>query len=353
MTEEKLQKSINMKRTLLFLLIGLLIFVGYLYFFVDIPEMIRVIQHINLFYYSMAVAVLFLTMIVYSLTWHYFLRPLSINVPFRKTFLITWVGFFIEFFVPSESIGEDVSKIYLMTKESGENTGKVVASVVGHRILSMIATLSTLIVCFIALFILQYELPALILNLMLLIAVSTAIPIILMFLLCIKEGLTHKLIDLLLRFSAFVSRGRLKLTGLRSKARRALTAFHQSIEVLGRHPKSLVLPVFFSGVGYFLSILLSYLVFVSLGHTVSFVRVTIVYSLSRSLQSIPTMLPGEVGFAETVMASLYSAILGPQLGPQAAFVGAAATVLIRFLWVWLRLPIGFIAVRWVVNRGLV
>ena len=91
-------------------------------------------------------------------------------------------------------------------------------------------------------------------------------------------------------------------------------------------------------------------VFVSLGHSVSFVLVTIVYSLSRSLQSVPTMLPGEVGFIEIVMTYLYIDLLS--LGPQAAAISAAATVLTRVLWIWLRLPLGFIALQWIIRKGL-
>jgi len=341
------EKRTTLRRTVPFLLIGLLIFVGYLYFFVDIPEMLTIIQSIDLRYYLLAVAVLLLNILTYSLTWQYFMRPLSINVPFRKTFLITWAGIFVEFFVPSESIGEDVSKTYLMTKESGENTGKVVASVVGHRILSIVITLSTLIICSLSLFVIQYELHALVLNLILLIVIGTAIPLIFIFLLFLKKDLTQKLVDLLLRFFVFISRGRLKLASLRSKAKKALSTFHESIEVLGRNPRSLAQPLFFSVVGYFLSVLISYLVFFSLGYKVSFVLLTIVFSVSRSLQSVPTMLPGEVGFIEIVMTSLYC-LLGIPLD-----VSAAATVLIRILWVWFRLPLGFIAVQWIMSRGLV
>ena len=343
------EKRKTIGRTLPLLLIGLMIFIGYLYFFVDIPEMITIIQRIDLAYYLLAIAVLLLNMLTYAVTWQYLLRPLSVNVSFEKTFLFAWVGTFVEFFVPSESIGEDASRTYLMTKESGENTGKVLASVLGHRILSLTITLGGLIVCSISLFILQYELHPLVSSLILLIAVGTVIPLIFIFLLFLKKDFMQKLVDLLLRFSVFVSRGRLKLITLRSKAERALSAFNQSIKFLSRNPRSLVQPVFFSIVTYLLTILLSYFVFVSLGHPVSFVLLAIVFSITRSLQSIPTMLPGEVGFMEPVMASLYIALLGPQ----AAAVSAAATVLIRVLWVWLRLPLGFIAVQWVVSRGLV
>ena len=310
--------------------------------------MIVTIQQIDIFYYSLAIAVLLLNMLAYSLTWQYILRPLSIKVSFMKTMMITWVGAFVEFFVPSESIGEDVSKSYLMAKESGENTGKVVASVLGQRIISMVVTLIVLIVCSLSLLSSQYAIPSSVSILMLLISVGTAIPLIFIFLLCIKEQLSHRLIDLLIRFCVFISRGRLNLENLKSKAKNALESFHQSMGFLGKNPRSLVQPLFFALASYFLSVLVSYFVFASLGYTVSFVLLTIVYSLSRSLQSIPTMLPGEVGFIEPVMTSLYIALLGPQ----AATVSAAATILTRVLWVWLRLPLGFIALQWIRRRGL-
>ena len=183
---------------------------------------------------------------------------------------------------------------------------------------------------------------------MLLVSVGIAIPLVFILLLCVKEKLSHRLIDLLLRFGVFLSRGRLNLENLRSKAKNALESFHNSIEILGKNPRSLVQPMFFALGSYLLSILVSYFVFFSLGYTVDFVLLTIVYSLSRSLQSVPTMLPGEVGFIEPVMTSLYIAILGPQ----AAAISAAATILTRFLWVWLRLPLGFIALQWILRRGL-
>lgn len=340
------EKRVNIKRIVPFLLIGLLIFIGYLYFFVDIPEMLTIIQRVDLFYYLLAVAVLLLSMLAYSLTWQYFLRPLSINVPFRKTFLFTWVGVFVDLLIPAESISGDASKAYLMSKDSGENAGKVVASVVSHRILSMIITLSSLIISSISLFILQYELPAFVSNLILLVAVGTTISLIFIFLLCLKEQLTQKLIDLLLRFSTFISRGRLKLASLRSKAKKASSAFNQSIEVLGSNPRSLVRPVFFSIVAWFLSVLLSFLVFVSLDHPVSFVLITIVYSISNAIQNIPIGVPGEVGLVEIVMTSLYG-LLGVPLG-----ISAAATVLIRVLWVWFRLLLGFVAVQWIGIKAL-
>jgi len=329
------------KRTLPFLLIGLLIFIGYLYFFVDIDEMITILKGINLFYFSLAVVLLLLNTFFSSLAWQYFLRPLSVNVPFRKTVLFGLVGTFVDILVPAESISGDASKAYLMSKDSGEDAGKVVASVVGHRILSMIITLSSLIIGSTSLFIMQYKLPSFILNFILVVVIGTTISLVFMFLLCSREQLTQKIVDSLLRFSNFLLRGRLKLTSLRSKTREALQAFHQSIEFLGGNLRSLVWPVVFSVVAWLLSVLLSFFVFVSLDHPISFSVVLIVYSISCAIQTIPVGVPAEVGLIEIVMTSLY-AMLGVPIG-----ISAAATVLIRIITVWFKFFIGFVAFQWV------
>ena len=342
------EKHKSVKRAVPLLLVGLIIFVAYLYFVVDLEELLITLQEINLFYYLLALAGVVLNILTYSMTWQRLLRPLSINVPFKTTLLTTCVGYLVEFFVPSESIGEDLSKSYLMAKESKENAGKVVASVLGQRIISLVVTLAILILCSFSLFLLQYTIPASVSVLMLLVSIGTAIPLIFIVLLCLKKQWTHRFIDMLLRFAVYVSRGRLNLENLRDKAKTSLDSFYHSIGILSKTPRSLIQPLFYSLISYFFSVLVSYFVFLSLGEAVSFVLLTIVYSLSRSLQSIPTMLPGEVGFFEVVMTQLYLALLGPQF----AALSAAATVLTRALWLGLKLSLGFVALQWIQHRGI-
>jgi len=335
------EKGFSLKGTVPFLLAGILIFVAYLYLFGDMPKTIAIIQTVDLFYYGLAIVVLFSDMVFASLAWQYFLRPLSVKVPFRKTFLFTWIGIFVDILVPAESISGDASKVYLMTKESGENAGKVVASVVSHRILAIIISLGSLIFSSIALYTLQYELPAFVLSLILLIIIGTGITLFFIFLCILKETLTQRIIDAVLRFLSFVTRGRLKLSSMRTKATKALSTFHGSIGILLKNPKSLVPPVFFALVSWFLSVLLSYLVFVSLGQHVDFLLIAIVYSISVNIQSIPLGIPAEVGFVEIAMTSLYC-LLGVEAG-----IAAAATVLIRLLTVWLKIIVGVTAIQWI------
>ncbi len=340
------EKGLSLKRTVPFLLAGILIFLAYIYFFVGITEIVAIIQSVNLFYYGIAVGVLFLNMLVNSLAWQYFLRPLSVKVPLRKTFLFTWIGIFVDLLVPAESISGDASKVYLMTKESGENAGKVVASVVSYRILAMTISLGSLIFSSIALYTIQYELPAFVLNLVLLIIVGTGITLVFIFLCILKETLTQRIIDAVLRFLAFITRGRLKLDSMRTKATKALSAFHGSIGILLKNPKSLGPPVFFALVSWLLSVLLAYLVFVSLGQQVDFILIMVVHSISVNIQSIPLGIPAEVGVVEIVMTSLYG-LLGVEAG-----IAAAATVLIRLLSVWLRIIVGFLVIQWIDLKDL-
>jgi uncharacterized protein (TIRG00374 family) len=340
------EKGLSLKRTAPFLLIGVLIFLVYTHFFVGINELLTIIKGVDLFYYGIAVAVLFLTMFSNALTWHYFLRPLLVKVSIRKTFLFTWIGVFVDLLVPAESITGDASKVYLMAKETHESAGKIVASVLSHRILAMIISLGSLIFSSVALYSIHYMLPTFVSNLILVIIIGTTIALFFVFLCILKKSLTQKLVDAVLRFIAYVSRGHLNVDSLRTKATKGLGAFHDSIGYLLKNPKNLVLPVFFAVVSWILSILISYLVFVSLGQQIDFVLIVIVYSISVNIQSIPVGIPGEVGLVEVVMSSLYG-LLGVDAG-----IATAATVLIRLLTVWLRMAIGFITVQWIDLKDL-
>jgi glycosyltransferase 2 family protein len=340
------EKGLSLKRTVPFLLIGVLIFLAYAYFFVGINELLTIIKGVNLVYYGIAVAVLFLTMCSNALTWHYFLRPLLVKLSIRKTFLFTWIGVFVDLLVPAESITGDASKVYLMAKETDESAGKIVASVLSHRILAMIISLGSLIFSSVALYSIHYMLPAFVSNLILVIIVGTTIALFFVVLCILKESLTQKIVVAVLRFVAYVSRGHLNIDSLRTKATKGLETFHGSIGYLLKNPKNLVLPVFFALVSWILSILMSYLIFLSLGQQIDFVLIVIVYSISVNIQSIPVGIPGEVGLVEVVMSSLYG-LLGVDAG-----IATAATVLLRLLTVWLRMAIGFIAVQWIDLKDL-
>jgi uncharacterized protein (TIRG00374 family) len=340
------EKQLSLKKTVPFMVVGILIFIAYLYFFVGIPDMLAIIQQVDLIYYALAVTVLFLNMVAHSLTWQFFLRPLKIKVPFRKTFVFTLVGVFVDLLVPAESVSGDATKAYLMTKGSGEQAGKVLASVVSHRILAMIIPLASLIFSLFFLYVRGIAVDPKALVLISLVIIGIVISLFFIFLFSLKEKLAQKIIDALLRFVGFVTRGRLNIEGIKTSAIKGLSAFHDSIDTLRRNPRSLVPPILTELTGWFFSILLSYFVFVSLGQHVDFFIIVVVHSVSVSIQSIPVGIPGDIGIVDTTMSWLYG------LAVEQAAVGAAATVLIQLLRVWVRILSGFVAVQVVGIRNL-
>lgn len=342
------EKRWVMKRGIPLLLIGLSIFLVYLYFFfggvTGLADIVAKIQTANLFYYSLAFISITLSMLFSSLTWHRLLNLLSIRATFRKAFLYRWIGAFVDLLIPAESISGELSKAYLMSKNSGVNSGKVMASIVSHRILTMTVTFGGLIISSVYFF-LKYRPTELVLSFILVfIASSTALSIVLLGYVSVREHATKKIVNLVISLVGRISRGRWDLTGLRSKAEKMLKAFHRGIDILARNPRGLAWPVVFSIISWSCNLLVVFLVFASVNFEISLklsLGIIIVYSISASLQNIPLGIPGEVGFMEIVMTTLYT-MLGVPLD-----VSAAATVLIRIVTVWFRLAVGYAFVQWI------
>ncbi len=334
------ERPLLIKRVVPLLLIGLSIFLFYMYFFVGMADILAILSRADLFYYSLAVISVLVSMAFYSLTWQRLLSLLSIRATLRKTLLFNWIGSFVDLLVPAESISGDVSKVYLMSKSSGENAGKVVASVISHRILSMTINLSGLIIGSVF-FILRYEPFGFVLNLIIIVVTGTAISLFLVGYLCLRKKAVEKMLDWLIRLLAFITRGRWQLTRLRSKVQEILKAFHEGIAILARSPKSLAWPGVLSIAAWFFNLLVFLLVFVSLDFHFSFSAILIVYSISCAIQTVPLGIPGEVGLVEIVMTSLYTLLSIPPT------ISAAATVLTRIITLWFKLLLGYMAVQWV------
>jgi uncharacterized protein (TIRG00374 family) len=333
------KKNILMRSGILFLLFGLTIFVIYLYFFVGMAELVAAVGEMDPVYYSLAVLALLLGTAFYSLAWQHILGLLQIKSAFRKTFFFIWVGSFVDLVIPAESFSGELSKIYLMSKNSGEDMGKVAASVVSHRILTMATMLFGIIVGSTFLFF-GYETSQLVVNMMLFVAASTFVVLFLMCYLSLKPQVTMKIAALIVRFLSFVSRGRWELTRFKLELEEALTAFHQGMRILTERPKNLLAPLLFSAVAFLLDLSIAFFVLFSLDFPVSLNVVLIVYTIVNAIQAIPLGIPGEVGITDVAMVSLYS-LLGIPPG-----VSGAATVLTRVLTVWLKIFVGYAVVQW-------
>jgi len=330
-------------RALLFLLIGLLIFVAYIVFFVNRDEMIRIMGQVDLFVYSFTFVAGLLDVLFFALAWRYLMRALSVRVSLKKTYMFMWISTFIDYIVPAESISGEISRAYLMSKEPDAETGKVVVSLVIHRVIMVLITIVTLFSGTLILFWSHYPLSTLVMYLIGLVSIFTVVFLAAVFLLFVKENWMERMVNFFLKLAVRIFKGRWRLEELRERAMVELRSFYEGLETLTQDPKHFVGPVVFSFVSWVFSVLISILVFVSLGFGVNWTLIGIiivVFSLGIAIKSVPVGVPAEVGLPEVAMAVLYTA-----LGINAE-ISTAVTILSRIASFWFRFVIGWAVTQW-------
>lgn len=330
-------------KTVLPLVLGLLAFLLYIYIFnVDIFEMIATLQRVDLTIYSLAILALLSGTLFFSLSWRYLLNYLSVKLSIIKSVLYVWFGIFIDIMIPAESISGEISMAYLVTREDEGASGKVVASLVTQRLIGTSINIVGLIMGIVALFT-RRQITGLILNLILFLTVGTTISFVLLIFFCIKKKWTLTIVDAIVRFIDYISRGRWKLGNIRNKIVNATNMFHSSMKEFAHAPKTLLTSIFLNLSSWFCNILLSYFVFLSMGFPIPLSVIIIVNSIMVAIKGIPLGVPFEAGLPELTMPTFYTTLLTDAEIPSSirATVSVTATLLIRILTVWLRFFIGF------------
>jgi len=219
-----------------------------------------------------------------------------------------------------------------------------VASLVTHRILGMAMNVAVLILGM-ALLPFEAQTNGLIFNLVLFLTVAITLTLLLLMLFSFKEQWSLRVIDWIIRFGRFISRGKWQgqLTKLKKDACKIANNFHDSMKEFRDKPKALVLSLFYLAITWIFSLSIPYLVFLSLrpGEPVAWSIILITSAVVLAVKSIPLGIPFEVGLPEITMTTLYSS-LGVSVG-----LSATATILTRLITLWFRFFIGFIAQQWV------
>jgi len=337
-----MERGLSVRKAFLLTFAGLLVFILYLYFFVGFSSIIEVWENVNLanylFYYSLTVVALVLSVLFYSMTWHELLKLLSVKISLRNAFLYCWLASFIDLVIPLETVTGEITRIYLAARNSEGHTGRIVASVASQRILSAIVVLAGLTISSASLAF-AYKVHQYVLSLLMVVQIGTVATILLILFFYLRKEATERFVDSLLKLANFIFKGRLKQADLRTKAHHALASFYQGIEVIRSRPRGLIKPLIFNFAAWFFHFIIYILVFFALDFNVSLDVSLIVYSVSVSVQYLPIALP--VGLVEIVMASLYNLFGIPPP------VGGTATALIRIITFWFQIIVGFAIAQWI------
>lgn len=346
MGDQMINKKTVLTRTIPFAIVGLIAFVAYLLFFVNVNEMISTLGRTNLLIFLLATAATVLEMVFFALTWQFFLKPLAANVPLKKIFVYSWISSFIDLMIPAESVSGEISRVIFVRKD-GVNTGKAAASVIIQRVVSLFIVAGTLAIGALLMLGMQISLPSIVQSLIYLIISVTAIFLILAIFIFIKENWAHKITEKVIGFMGWITRGRFKTVELKQKAKRAIDVFYESLRIFRANPRRIIPPVALSIVSWFFAILVYYLAFAAIGYTIDWITVIVCYSIVIGIKAVPVGVPGEIGIPEIAMTVIFGAFNVPLA------ISAAAVVLIRIITVWFRLIIGFVAFQFVGIKTLI
>jgi uncharacterized protein (TIRG00374 family) len=307
-----------------------------LYYFVGAVNVADVIKRTNLCFYALAFIAFLVSIFFSSLTWRSLLSNLAVKIRIRRALLLMWVGLFFDAIVPEPGWSGDLSKAYMLAKTSGQDVGRIAASVVGQRVIGTVVVVVNLILG-LALLAWHYTLPSAVLIFIAVVLFLSIFSLAILCYLSAKPKATKRMLDWLIRVVSFVRRGRWNPQDFRLKAEGILNKFHEGIQTLSANPRALARPAAFFILSWGFDVSVIFLTFASLGYPVPVDKVLIVYALTGILQAMGVSF---VGFTEIVMSSSYS-VLGIPLA-----VSLSVTLLTRVVTLWFKLIVGYVAFQW-------
>jgi len=330
------QKPQFTRRILIFVIIGLIVLALYVYYFVRTTNVADTLARTNLIFYALAFVAFLATVFFSSLAWQSLLRNLNCEARIRRVLLLMWSGLFFDVVVPEPGFSGDLSKAYMLAKTYDEDPGRIVASVVSQKIISIVITVVSL---FLGLFLLalHYTLSSLVLLFIAAVMFLSVFVLVLVSYISAKPAATGRMLNWLIRAIEFFRRGRWDSEDFRRRAEETLNEFHGGFHTLTSNPRTMIRPVLLCFISWGFDVSVVFLTFVALGYHLPVDQVLIVYALTGALASVGVSF---VGVTEIIMTSSYTL-----LGIPLAF-SLSATLLTRIITLWFKLVVSYFAFQY-------
>ena len=256
-------------KSVLFPLLGLLGFFLYIYVFkVNIIGIFATAKTANPLVYSIAILFGLFQVLFFTVSWWVLTNHLSIKMTIVRAYLYVWYGMYVDTIVPAQSISGEVTRTYLLTRDGCGSFGKVVASLYTHRLLGTAINAFALIA---GLVLLTFggNVNPLVFNLIIVVAAAITVILVLMIALSFKQQWTLKIVNWITKFAQKIRIGKMQLEKFKEETVEITSHFHDSMKEFRNNPRTLSYSLFYLLVSWVFSLSVPYLVFVSLGHPVS------------------------------------------------------------------------------------
>jgi uncharacterized protein (TIRG00374 family) len=306
-------------------LIGYTVLVLYLLYYVGINELIAVIGRVSLGIYALAIASLIISLTFHTLVWFQLLNSLSIRLSFRRTYILYWVGVFVDNLIPGGWSG-DLFKAYLLNKDPSVQSGKAVASVVAKNTYEAIFNLGNMVLGLILL-LLNYTLEGSLLITLGGIMLLLTLPLVILLLASFKPESAKKLVEALFRFASGMSRKRWSLAELQAKVEKALGDYHEGMKTLLEKPRLLFKPMVLSFFAWGFEVITLLFVFASVGQLIPIDKIMIVRSIAGNVEAQGYAF---AGYAQIITSEIYNALGVPvAIGVSVALLGGVMIFLLK------------------------
>ena len=341
-------KYLSTRKSFFFIFIGLPAFALYLYFFAGFKQIASVLHGVNLeqyaLFYSLAISAVFISNFFWSVSWKTVLNTLSVKMSMKNAFMYYWTGYFVDLVVPCQTVCGEVTRLYLVHKETNENYGSIAAGGVANRIVAYIIVVSGLYVSAILLYT-QSNIPTIISSVFIFVLAGATIYLVLLLYLAFSEQAAGKLASLTLRVLRALQPKKYQSNELSAETKQSLASFYQGFKAFRENPKYLVKPFIFLTISFLLSLSAYVLVFLALGiHSQSLGFFIVMYFIAGSLTDAAASF--SVGTLDILLATLFI-LYG--LNPALSGITAA---LVRVVTFWFPLIVGYIIIQIIGAKNL-
>ena len=326
---------------------GLVVFIIYLNFFIGIPKIIAVLNNINstqyVFYYSLALVSVLASVFLWSTAWNSILRTLSINISYRSAYLYYWVGYFTDLVLPCATVCGELTRLYLIQKETKKGYGIIAASAITNRIVAYSIVAVGLFSGAILIF-LKPGTSSIITNVFVLFLVSVTIYMAALFYLAFDKRASRNFSKL---YGKILKTLRPKKYQPDSEIQReiSLATYYTGFQKFRENPRLLIRPLILHGISYLFGLFSYIFIFYALGIPASPAFYIVVFFIATAVQDAAASF--SVGSLDIILASIF--IL---YGLNAGLSGITA-LLVRSVGFWFPLFMGFIAFQYLQTKNLI
>ena len=323
------------------MVVGLVAFGLYLYFVVGIDELVYSLQRIEswgyIVFFLLAIVSMLLALFFWTASWKTILRTLSVELPARKAFIIFMVGYFLDLLVPSETIGSEITRLYLVQNETNGDMGAIAASAITNRIVEYSIVTVGLFGSVFALVSLG-KVPSLVTDFLSLVLVGVVVYLAILLVLVLNERAARTIVSMGIRLLRFLRIKRYQSSDALERAQASLAIFYRGFQTFREKPKKLVKPLIFQILSFLSNLAVYALVFQALAlKGPSFGFYVLTFFIASAIQGATASL--SVGSLDIVLVTVFTFY-----GIPAADSGIAVIIL-RAVTYWFPLLLSYIMVQ--------